>query len=204
MEISSNKVDSQEGPIPSLIVREYTSRAREYHPVVPPDVAPYIVEAYVSLRMQQHNGSNRRRSSTGSGSNDQTVMTARQLLSTLRLSQAIARLRFCDVVAREDVDEAIRLTHMSKANLYTMQDNHHNKNGGRNNNNESTDSTSKIFHILRDYCTITKQSHMDIQLCEAMVLRKGYTKQQLNDCLTEYESLDIIQYNQTKTQIHFI
>ena len=203
-------------PVSSLILREYISRARQYHPVVPPDVAPYIVEAYVSLRMQQPHGSSSRSrrsgssNSSSSGSNDQTVMTARQLLSTLRLSQAIARLRFSNVVAREDVDEAIRLTHMSKANLYTMQDNHrssnNNNNGGRTNshNNESTDNISKIFHILRDYCTITKQSHMDLQLCEAMVLRKGYTKQQLNDCLTEYESLDIIQYNQTKTQIHFI
>ena len=39
---------------------------------------------------------------------DQTVMTARQLLSILRLSQGLARLRFSDYVAREDVDEAIR------------------------------------------------------------------------------------------------
>ena len=200
-------------PVSSLILREYISRARQYHPVVPPDVAPYIVEAYVSLRMQQQNGShNRRRSNYGgnnsNNSNDQTVMTARQLLSTLRLSQAIARLRFSNVVAREDVDEAIRLTHMSKANLHTMQDNHRSGGGGNNHggrgSHESTDATSKIFHILRDYCTITKQSHMDIPLCEAMILRKGYTKQQLNECLTEYESLDIIQYNQTKTQIQFI
>jgi hypothetical protein len=35
---------------------------------------------------------------------------------------------------------------------------------------------------------------MDIQLYEAiMVLRKGYTKQQSNDRLTDYESLDITQ-----------
>ena len=29
--------------------------------------------------------------------------------------QALARLRFCEVVSKEDVDEALRLTHMSKA-----------------------------------------------------------------------------------------
>ena len=54
--------------------------------------------------------------------NDQAVMTARQLLSMLRLSQALARLRMDTVVTNEDVDEAIRLTHASKSSL--REDNH--------------------------------------------------------------------------------
>lgn len=41
--------------------------------------------------------------------NDQTTMTARQLLSILRLSQALARLRLSKKVENTDVDEAIRL-----------------------------------------------------------------------------------------------
>lgn len=88
--------------VSSSLLREYISRARKHQPVVPADVAPYIVEAYVSLRSQG--------TPTGkqSKNGDQTVMTARQLLSILRLSQALARLRFSDYVAREDVDEAIR------------------------------------------------------------------------------------------------
>ena len=47
----------------------------------------------------------------------QSVMTARQLLSILRLSQALARLRFSRRVELEDVEEAIRLVHMCKASL---------------------------------------------------------------------------------------
>lgn len=66
----------------------------------------YIVEAYVSLRMQDASTTGNRRSKANA---DQAVMTPRQLLSILRLSQALARLRFSDVVAQEDVDEAIRL-----------------------------------------------------------------------------------------------
>tara|TARA_B110000208_G_scaffold151672_1_gene183272 strand:- start:46 stop:258 length:213 start_codon:yes stop_codon:yes gene_type:complete len=38
-------------------------------------------------------------------------MTARRLLSILRLSQGLARLRFHDSVEAEDVEEAIRLVH---------------------------------------------------------------------------------------------
>ena len=88
--------------VTSGLLREYITRARKHQPVVPEDVAPYIVEAYVSLRAQG--------TPTGkqTKNGDQTVMTARQLLSILRLSQALARLRFSDYVAREDVDEAIR------------------------------------------------------------------------------------------------
>jgi DNA replication licensing factor MCM7 len=179
-------------PVPPLVLREYISRARQHHPVVPPEVAPYIVEAYVSLRMT---GSTTSRRSQSQKHNDQTVMTARQLLSTLRLSQALARLRFSDYVAREDVDEAIRLTHMSKASVETQSA--AKKGGGE-------DVLSRIFHILRDYCSVAQQSSLELQLCEAMILRKGFTVQQLQSCLQEYESLDVIQFNQTRTHIHFI
>lgn len=38
-------------------------------------------------------------------------MTARQLLSILRLSQALARIRFLDGVTSEEVDEVRTRTH---------------------------------------------------------------------------------------------
>lgn len=37
----------------------------------------------------------------------QTIMTARQLLSILRLSQSLARIRFLEGVTSEEVDEVI-------------------------------------------------------------------------------------------------
>ena len=94
--------ENDQPTVSSSLLREYISRARKHQPVVPVDVAPYIVDAYVSLRSQGTPTGNQ----TKNG--DQTVMTARQLLSILRLGQALARLRFSDYVAREDVDEAIR------------------------------------------------------------------------------------------------
>jgi DNA replication licensing factor MCM7 len=88
---------------------------------VPVELTSYIVEAYVSLRsvaslapcapLIVHRTQDNRQGSSRSRlpANDQTVMTARQLLSILRLSQALARLRLSDTVSHEDVDEAIRL-----------------------------------------------------------------------------------------------
>ncbi len=190
--------DDDDSPIsktvPPQLVREYISRARKFQPIIPPEVAPYIVEAYVGLRMQSISGAHNSRRQQQAG--DQTAMTARQLLSILRLGQALARLRFSDYVAREDVDEAIRLTHMSKASL---SDDYHNEKEGK-----TEDVMSRIFSILKDYSTASRVKRIELKLCEAMVLRKGFTEQQLKTCLEEYEALDVIQINNTGTHIDFI
>ncbi len=180
--------------VPPQLVREYISRARKFQPIIPPEVAPYIVEAYVGLRMQSTPGAHNPRRQQQAG--DQTVMTARQLLSILRLGQALARLRFSDYVAREDVDEAIRLTHMSKASL---SDDYHSEKEGK-----KEDVMSRIFSILKDYSTASRVKRIELKLCEAMVLRKGFTEQQLKTCLEEYEALDVIQISNTGTHIDFI
>jgi DNA replication licensing factor MCM7 len=196
-----DETDAKKKALSPTIMREYISRARKFKPVVTEDVAPYIVEAYVELRMQQQNGGSRRQQA-----GDQTAMTARQLLSILRLSQAIARLRFSDYVAREDVDEAIRLTHMSKASL--NDDDYHdagdgNQGGGRK-RRKKEDVTSRIFHVLKDYVTASRVQRLEVKTCEAMILRKGFTAQQLKACLEEYQSLDILQVNSTGTHIDFL
>lgn len=185
--------NEEKGTVTPRLLREYVARARRHEPLVPPEVAPYVVEAYVSLRMQDRPTGQTRNKNTNN--NDQTAMTARQLLSILRLSQALARLRFSDYVAREDVDEAIRLTHMSKSSL---EDDDFNKGKKR------EDVMSRVFNIIRDYATNSNASTVDLKLCEAMVLRKGFTAQQLQTCLEEYEALEIIQINSNRTQVIFI
>ena len=173
-------------PISPKALREYISRARTHKPVVPKEVSPYIVEAYVSLRNRDRTGAKRKR-------NDQTVMTARQLLSILRLSQALARLRFSDEVAREDVDEAIRLTHMSKASLEDEE--------GRAAYRKGDDVMSRIFSAIRDYVNVSGSHSIEMKVAEAMVLRKGFTEQQFLSCLEEYTSLDVLEINASRTHI---
>jgi len=202
---NSKNMEGEETERPTItakILREYISRARKFQPFVPASVAPYIVEAYVGLRMKDQGGT-----SHSGKTGDQTVMTARQLLSILRLSQALARLRFSDYVAREDVDEAIRLTHMSKASL--ADDDYHIPSSGQGGDNstrgnKNEDITSRIFHILKDYTTVSRSNRLELKMCEAMALRKGFTVQQLQTCLEEYQSLDVLQMNNTGTHIHFL
>ena len=186
------------------VLREYIAQARKFNPIVPPDVAPYIVEAYVQLRLQDRPGARGGHRRSG----DQTVMTARQLLSILRLAQALARLRFSDTVAREDVDEAIRLTHQSKGSLSEDDDSGvgGSKYGGSlgGTKRKREDVTSRIFTTIRDYASASQSTEVEMKLCEAMVLRKGFTAEQLRDCLDEYEDLDIVQVNKSRTTIYFL
>lgn len=191
------EAEAKKETVTAKVLREYISRARKHHPVMPPDVAPYVVEAYVSLRMEDRPGA-AKRSTIG----DQTAMTARQLLSILRLSQALSRLRFSDFVAREDVDEAIRLTHMSKASL--LDEDGEDDGGFGKKRKRGEDVMSRIFNIIRDYASTSGSTELELKLCEAMVLRKGFTAQQLKSCLEEYEALQVIQISRTRTHVYFI
>ena len=66
------------------------------------------------------------------------------------------------------------------------------------------DVTSHIFNIIRDYSTSSRSTRIELKLVEAMVLRKGFTDQQLKQCLEEYQSLDIIQMNSTGTHLDLL
>mmetsp|Transcript_11192 Transcript_11192/g.33585 ORF Transcript_11192/g.33585 Transcript_11192/m.33585 type:complete len:798 (-) Transcript_11192:424-2817(-) len=118
-------------PVDRLFIRQYIAQARQFEPAIPSDLTDVIVETYV----------NRRQDVVEKG---QASMTARQLLSIMRLSQALARLRFSDSVNQEDIDEAIRLTNSSQASQNT-----HVRCG------LSTDTKSNAFHVRevwRHFC----------------------------------------------------
>lgn len=180
---ASDENEEEKKTIPPHVLREYIARARQHQPIMPPEVAPYVVEAYVTLRQENHRNQKI--------SNDQTAMTARQLLSILRLSQSLARLRFSDYVAREDVDEAIRITNQSKASISDDDDK----------TRRTSDVTSRIFGIIKDYASQVDSNIIELKLWEAMTLRKGFTTQQLQATLEEYESLSLIHVNETRTQV---
>ena len=98
-----------------------------------------------------------------------------------------------------------RLTHMSKSSL---TDHDMGGSGGEPGSTKrkwgGEDVTSRIFNIIRDYSTSSRSSRIELKLVEAMVLRKGFTDQQLKQCLEEYQSLDIIQMNTTGTHIDLL
>jgi DNA replication licensing factor MCM7 len=101
-------------PLDTNLIRQYIAKSIRYEPVVPGRLQEFIVGAYVQKRRQAHDFQK-----TQNG--DFVYTQPRTLLAILRMSQALARLRFSNVVHEEDVCEALRLMDSSKQSLETSK-----------------------------------------------------------------------------------
>lgn len=160
-------------------VRQWVARARSFRPVVPKSVSDYLVGAYVRLRQQQKKDETNKKQFTHT--------SPRTLLAAIRLSQALARLRFAEEVIPEDVDEALRLVDVSKASLYEDD---------RSRRGDQSVS-SRIFNLIRGMresgaaATGEGRGELDLRRVRERVLAKGFTIQQLEACVEEYADLDV-------------
>lgn len=161
-------------------VRQYIAQARTFRPNVPKSVSDYMVGAYVRMRQQQKRDEG--------GKKQFTHTSPRTLLGVLRLSQALARLRFSNEVVSEDVDEALRLIEVSKASLY-----HDQRNGG-----DQTVS-SRIYDLIRgmresgaaSVGTGGARGELNLTRVRELVQAKGFTSDQFQRTVEEYELLDV-------------
>ena len=96
-------------------------------------------------------------------------MTARQLLSTLRLAQAHAKVHMRDEVTTEDVEEALRLVYMSKASIIDTEDS----------KNKREDVLSSVYAVIREFFVANEVTEVKMEKLEAYVVRKGYSAMQL-------------------------
>lgn len=124
-------------PVSPMVMKHYIAAARQHRPTVPKAASNYIVSAYVKLRNQS-----KEEEAKGQAF---TYTSARTLLGLLRMSQALARLRFSAEVTIEDVDGALELIDVSKSSLI-------NRSKGDRNGDANADQTftSKIYYLLRD------------------------------------------------------
>ncbi|OJK03681.1 hypothetical protein ASPACDRAFT_21902 [Aspergillus aculeatus ATCC 16872] len=162
-------------------VRQYIAKARTYRPVVPSSVSDYMVGAYVRMRKQQKKDEDERKQFSH--------VTPRTLLGVVRLSQALARLRFSDVVVIEDVDEALRLIQVSKDSLSS---------DGQSGLDQSP--SSKIYHLIRSMWESGAaavgdgdEGELSMRRIRERVLAKGFTEDQLTMAVDEYENLNVWQ-----------
>lgn len=195
----------QHPPLPAEVFKQYIAMARSFSPVVPPELANYIVEAYVSLRTSSHSSSSQGSSSSRQSKQlDQAVMTPRQLLSILRLTQALARLRLDHAVIAQDVDEAIRLTHSSKDSLLRALEGAQGGGGAGAGAGAADDPTSLIYAVIKDLALGSADGSdalLDYLQVEGMVLRKGFTVAQLSRCLADYQAIGVLQVDPSRSHI---
>ncbi|CAM9480956.1 unnamed protein product [Chrysoparadoxa australica] len=176
-------------PYSVKFMKAYIGQARLLDPYIPEDLTGHIAEAYVGMRQQEQSNSSKGKAK---GGNDQAAMTARQLLSILRLSQALARLKFIEAVTSEEVDEAIRLTHMSKASLEEEETGF-----------TPEDVTSRVYGLIRDHRVKKRSKKIGYKDVEAIVLNRGFSAEQLRQCIEEYCNLHVFELSEDKTQIEF-
>ena len=160
-------------------VRQWVARARSYRPVIPKGVSDYCVGAYIRMRQQQKRDEG--------GKRQFTHTSPRTLLGILRLSQALARLRFADEVITDDVDEALRLVEVSKASLYDS---------ARERGDQT--SSSKIYNLIRGMRASGaaavgdgSRGELDLRRVRERVLAKGFTVDQFEQAIDEYALLDV-------------
>ncbi|KAI5294945.1 Mcm2-7 hexameric complex component [Ascosphaera acerosa] len=174
-------------------VRAYISRARQFRPVVPQNVSDYMVGAYVRMRQQQKRDEANQR---------QFAHTSpRTLLGVLRLSQALARLRFSNTVVPQDVDEALRLIEVSKASLYSDG-----QAGGADQN-----PVSKIYNLIvgmRESGAAAVEDgtpgEMSMKRMRERVLAKGFTQDQFEETIEEYLEAGVWQVTNGGARLVFI
>lgn len=169
-------------PKDANFIRRYIALAKSFDPYVPNELTEFITERYVAMRAPSASNEN------------STHTTARTLLAILRLSTAMARLHFRDVVTQEDVDEAIRLMHMSKASL--LEESHHNI-------REKLNPVDAIYRIVRNSVSATANSVAYDQVLR-LVCASGYKPDQLVESLEEYEEMNVLKVDAKRTKITFI
>ncbi|CBZ29693.1 minichromosome maintenance (MCM) complex subunit,putative [Leishmania mexicana MHOM/GT/2001/U1103] len=143
-------------------LRAYVGEVKRIHPYVDPGAAKAISDIYCEMRAQSVRYSN--------------VVTARTLLSLIRLSQACARLRFSERVLEEDVREAGRLLDCSKASLQDRP--------ATDMHRMVTTSDASIFSVIRDIAR--GRSSVDLSEIRPALMMKGIGESHLQRCLRTY------------------
>ncbi|KIJ27820.1 hypothetical protein M422DRAFT_270920 [Sphaerobolus stellatus SS14] len=178
--------------IEPVLMRHYIALARQKRPTVPREVSDYVVRAYVRLRKMQKELEEQDKT--------HSYTSARTLLGVLRLSQALARLRFDDYVTISDVDEALRLMEVSKESLIDDADKER---------EIDQSETSVIYRLIKDMAAGRTDvlgsgpggDDMDVDMdgdneltladIRSICMAKGHSETAMMECIIQYEELDV-------------
>ena len=206
-----SKSDQEQRVFSTVFMRYFIEKAQTYTPLVPKELVSEIVEHYVELR---------RREKIEQTREDwrKTYTTPRTLLGILRLSQALARLRFSNIVERADFEEATRLMIESKKSVTKPGNTSGFSNPGA--KNKKHDFRDQIIEIIKDLHNrqverITRGGEDDESMTDGMIeisiseietriAHRGLLKQQLELVIDEYIELGVLSKSKDGQFISFI
>lgn len=169
-------------PLDMKLMRRYIALCKKKEPVIPQTLTDYLTGAYVEMRKEARNNK------------DMTYTSARNLLAILRISTALARLRLADEVEKEDVNEAMRLMEMSKDSLNSTQENAI----------RPQNVIDKIFQVVKEMVSEGGSHTLKYSDVVERCIQKGFKPDQIDNCISEYEELNVWQLNQAHTKLTFV
>jgi DNA replication licensing factor MCM7 len=176
------------------IMRAFIANAQKYEPEIKKDVAQTIVNMYAELRSKERETSKDDR---------KTITTPRTLLGMLRMSQARARLRLSNTVEAADFDEAVRLMQVSKSSCEPEDEEQQTRYKKQRNG-------SQIYHLITEMLRKEQENKanperwVSMQQIERKILDKGFTKNDLDETIVQYISVDVLEQTDDHDKIRFI
>lgn len=101
------------------------------------------------------------------------------------MAQAIARIRFSDIVETADVDEALRLIDVSKSSLMTDD--------SRQDRGRDRTFLTSIYNTVNEIRMSQGDDPISINALKERVFARGYNETQLNETINVYCELNVWQ-----------
>jgi DNA replication licensing factor MCM7 len=173
-------------PYKPAFIRAYIAKARSYEPYIPRDLTENITSIYVGMRKQNDDAEDLK-------SNRERFCTARSLLSVLRLSQALARLRFAEVVDADDVSEAARLLKVSQhitdeEEVAARQQ----------------DFQSRIFEIIKDAAQNNRNKKAKMSEIVMKAKTQGFSELDVMNTIEEYQEIGAIKVSRDHAVVRLV
>jgi DNA replication licensing factor MCM7 len=157
------------GLVPPDVLRAYIALARRQEPYVAPELADYVCAHYVSLRQKE-----------ADALEGSSYVTPRTLMSLLRLSQAVAKLRFDSAVSRSDVDAALALMRASQASIEPELA-----------RRQREDPVSRCYRRLRDFAVANRRAELSWADVRGATALERLSDEVLEQCVREYEAIAV-------------
>lgn len=168
-------------PVSIEVMRAYVAIARQVRPVLTPEVCDYLVGLYVGIRER-----------AGQEAKEEVKTTPRTLLSLIRLSTALARIRLCEEVSTADVDEADRLLGSATMSLNAEK---------RSRQEKRQNYKDYIYVIISQMLNASPNKMIDFQRAKNAVLTRGYSSKQFESTLNAYMETAVFMVDDNKTVI---
>jgi len=194
--------DVLEPPLDTELLRDYIDYAREnIHPELSDEATRQLLESYLELRNPP--GIN-----VGNNGTRTISATPRQLESLVRTSEALAKMRYSNIVTREDAQEAVRLlkvaTQAAATDPRTGRIDMDMINTGR--STADREMGGNLYHYLKNFLSERRGDSLSVrdivkQLVE--ISNKSTAEDDIVDALRRLAADGTIQFNE-RSQLVFV